>query len=1205
MRNRTKIFTIVFAVCATVFLFPNCVYADGASEKIAKQAYAQGLAKCYESGITIGKGDGDGVQSDYEPHKKGVSSDPQIPDLIEGFTSFKQMAPYQFANAHIYLPNGMTPEQNGNNNAKTNCSHLIIGKDASTNNGGDGFTDSVFARLGKAEITASSSNLETQMKNIGYEPDSSSGAMHCYHVRYRYTTLLTTDYTVSGAADKDIYYPNKICVNVDTDGYITDVTEEEESDTATYPSEKTAFNAGPVSGSLGFRATSGMNTNYFPITNDDITAPSDGNSIYYASSDKVKWSDAIAKLKSFAAGIVYSPEDTDSTTAYLYGDVYGNYPETYWTAFHSVAVVEDNAEGDSATANWKLMNRETAASNALKYVGYSADAGVSNTMLINDSQKAYLYQFYITGVAKYKVICEDDGNTQNYTKVKWFQTSSKREDCWISGGAVGANQTMFTAVDGTGRFSSQVTLSKIVEYLNAMSITKMEGIDDSELEENMAIPTSGSGVTEEQAELTCYTNAGSLGWILCPIINGLQDAIQNTYESMVPTFFVLDAELFKSGEASGTFKAWESFQGIANIAFTILFLFVIFSQLTGVGIDNYGVKKILPKLITAAILINLSYVICQLLIDISNIIGYGVKGLFEGIGEEATNVIISETGTGAEHSSIAAGGILAVLVAAICGGAVLAMGWGVLVPVLMALMSIAVAILTCFVLLSVRKGLAVVLVALSPLAFVCYMLPNTKKYFEKWKKSFQGVILLFPICSMLVFGGQMVARIIISANQGNAPFIMALSAAVISIIPIYYIPRVLRSSMGMVSDGIMNMGRGIRHGGRNRIRNSNLGQDAARHAQQIRDKRAAGFSTMPWNRGKNVASLGKRIGDRVYGNKNEQRNARIANARGRYIGALEDAAKNKDWADDSKFQNRLDARLVAAEQASKDQAIKNLEIQILNGENGNNINGLKDDLVSALRQGNAEEIKALTNVLTNKGSDGRDKVREAIMQTATASVAGGGISAEARKAFAENIMNNHAGTYKENSRSVFDFAKNAVGNGNAQYSENVKAGSLKGSQMNNMDDAEFDALKRQFMSGMSSIPETDKAMEAMKAIQGAAYEALHSENAGSMKQERKEDLERIVNGQVKAGNTLVDAQVGGSSVGRYEPDSVKEQRQEAQADRDALSDAISNAIKSSMPQSTPPPANSGLGNAGAVDSLKVGHPSTPPQTPPGGYKLKP
>ena len=78
-------------------------------------------------------------------------------------------------------------------------------------------------------------------------------------------------------------------------------------------------------------------------------------------------------------------------------------------------------------------------------------------------------------------------------------------------------------------------------------------------------------------------------------------------------------------------------------------MFVIISQLTGVGLDNYGVKKILPKLIIAVILVNVSYILCQLCIDVANLVGGSIKEIFTNIGKLDTGSIVlyeSQQGSG-------------------------------------------------------------------------------------------------------------------------------------------------------------------------------------------------------------------------------------------------------------------------------------------------------------------------------------------------------------------------------------------------------------------------------------------------------------------------------------------------------------------------------------------------------------------------------
>ena len=80
-----------------------------------------------------------------------------------------------------------------------------------------------------------------------------------------------------------------------------------------------------------------------------------------------------------------------------------------------------------------------------------------------------------------------------------------------------------------------------------------------------------------------------------------------------------------------------------------MFLAIIISQLTGFGISNYGIKKMLPRLIIAAILVNLSIYICQIAVDLSNILGYGLRAGLGGIGDgiSAANSVL-KSGQGGE-----------------------------------------------------------------------------------------------------------------------------------------------------------------------------------------------------------------------------------------------------------------------------------------------------------------------------------------------------------------------------------------------------------------------------------------------------------------------------------------------------------------------------------------------------------------------------
>lgn len=107
----------------------------------------------------------------------------------------------------------------------------------------------------------------------------------------------------------------------------------------------------------------------------------------------------------------------------------------------------------------------------------------------------------------------------------------------------------------------------------------------------------------------CFKHSGLLGWVMCLIIQAASGIGEHMWHQIEEYHMKIPAqEVFKEG--GGVQTAWDAIRGISNILFIILFLVIIFSQLTGVGIDNYGIKKMLPRLIIVAILVNVSYILC-------------------------------------------------------------------------------------------------------------------------------------------------------------------------------------------------------------------------------------------------------------------------------------------------------------------------------------------------------------------------------------------------------------------------------------------------------------------------------------------------------------------------------------------------------------------------------------------------------------------
>jgi len=308
---------------------------------------------------------------------------------------------------------------------------------------------------------------------------------------------------------------------------------------------------------------------------------------------------------------------------------------------------------------------------------------------------------------------------------------------------------------------------------------------------------------EEDEEMTqdnpnvCTGQAGSVSWILCPVLNtasGFVDTIYNLIDKLLainPT--TMD-------QASPIYQIWQKARDITNIIFIIFMLIVIYSQITGFGIDNYGIKRVLPRLIVAAIIVNLSYLITALLVDISNIIGSGIMDVFTGIQSsiEVPGDPFADISWGQFFGHLTAGSaaIWGITVAASGAGNLL---WMMAIALIGALISVAVGLIT----ISLRQGVVLVLIMISPLAFVAYLLPNTEKWFTKWKNVLGQMLIFYPMFSFL-YGASKLAGWAIIHSAGDSLLIVLLGMAV-QVVPLFMTASLLKMSntiLGSISAGL-------------------------------------------------------------------------------------------------------------------------------------------------------------------------------------------------------------------------------------------------------------------------------------------------------------------------------------------------------------------------------------------------------------------
>ena len=276
---------------------------------------------------------------------------------------------------------------------------------------------------------------------------------------------------------------------------------------------------------------------------------------------------------------------------------------------------------------------------------------------------------------------------------------------------------------------------------------------------------------------------GGLGWLICPVMTFVANINDAAYGA-ISGFLDIKPAILSSGDNSGAKQGWDFFRNIANAIFAVIFLWIIFSQISNVGVSNYGIKKILPRLIIGALLVNLSYYLCQIFVDLSNILGHTLKDALEsGAGEIGTTSEAAGWGSAIAATIVGVGGVAAFAALAI-GIPTLAAGF--------------LAIMTVFIILVVRQAGIILLISMSPMAFAAWLLPNTEDLFKKWMKMFRGLLLVFPIISLLYGAGKLAGAVLASSatvDPNNPDETLHLVALAATTMPLIATPFVLQNSL--------------------------------------------------------------------------------------------------------------------------------------------------------------------------------------------------------------------------------------------------------------------------------------------------------------------------------------------------------------------------------------------------------------------------
>ncbi len=540
-----------------------------------------------------------------------------------------------------------------------------------------------------------------------------------------------------------------------------------------------------------------------------------------------------------------------------------------------------------------------------------------------------------------------------------------------------------------------------------------------------------------------------VGWIMCPVIRGANSMVVSTYSLMQQHFLNIKAdEIFQQDKPA--FKTWSSFRDIANVFFVIILSIIIFSQVSGVGISNYGIKKMLPKIIVFAILVNISWYVSVIMIDISNIVGHS---LYEWLSGDGTWQYSSDSQQDTSPvEGILSGAAIGVGTAAAVSGTLAGS-----TSILMFIFSAALALIMMVFILLIRQAAVIVLVVVSPVAFVAGILPNTEGVFKKWIKFFKNMLMIYPICSLIVGGSIFVSNLLY--NNESSP-LLKIAYGLLPILSLFTIVAIIKSVLSII-DGLTGGNlRGTLDKMSGKLTNATANSRPLKRAEEF--QRNLKFKGVALGRDAREAKYQANKANRTY-NRNRRELNKLLN-------------KDNQTAADFRQITRLGGEIGAHEKAQSEGMVSAMTTAI--GGNVGNVAGQLRMVASAtdpdqqrlmygaLSQavtnaglGAAAQSSALGDIVDSGLNTSDSTQRQAIMSQ-IASKSGAEIkkvNPAAAKAAMQNVAN------KDNIKSVSDFEKEVSTYAGASAQQ--MAGWSAMSSSNTADNKALSAMEKAFASG--------------------------------------------------------------------------------------------------------------------------------------------
>lgn len=388
--------------------------------------------------------------------------------------------------------------------------------------------------------------------------------------------------------------------------------------------------------------------------------------------------------------------------------------------------------------------------------------------------------------------------------------------------------------------------------------------------------TTGTGEEEkvQPDENACLNNSGgfSFAWAVCPILDaasGLSTTLVNAFEDQLA--FSVDQLGSSSDVNTGAGKmhqAWALFRDLTSALLVIVLLIMVLSQAASFGpFDAYTVRKLLPRLIAAVILMQISWDLFAWIVNVVNDIGRGIADLMFWPFGGAKNMDLWHLLSNAHLSN----------------GLLISLNWGALLVVgvlgyayLFTMLGFAfvaiIGLFFAFLTLVFRKILIIILLILSPLALLAWILPGTESYWKMWRENFMKALFMFPIAVAIIAAGRIFAYVV--GTQNNGQFLNLIFIMVGFFGPLFILPKTFKwggQAMQLAGNSMMKASGKMSERPKKFMDKRQEGWSAERRRQsEERYSRGQGFNwRRPWHRPIDLVRSGQ-VDPTLWGRRREQ-----------------------------------------------------------------------------------------------------------------------------------------------------------------------------------------------------------------------------------------------------------------------------------------------------------------------------------------------